>query len=619
MSIVKLPFDTLSGIKNETMDGDSMVLELLAPFATHYELNSINRFNNVSATVRFCDRHIHRLKGGADSGIKTDLCLAVAMVDTLKLMSESGYFRHSGCVKRVCTPSMYAIFTIVRDLVSDYWAYLLESGTEFSEMSRGAKKVRFETASSMASLWDTMASDVWRAPGFAIRIDTEHNLGHILYTGERRADADYSRDFSKACFEVVMDLTTGMEVDTLVWNPIKRSYDPRGQINDPVMVRVAEGWFEAERDQVESSDGFVKVSDNDYVLRELCTEAFDLTTGSSVYVHTDFLGDRVLQYCDYHDRYELGESEDDFSRYYDSDGDYLTMCSSTALNMVHDGDMLVCDGCGSYFMGHGRYCHDCRDTHGAINSYSYKPTPIMHGEGDRFFGFELEVDNEDRSGCGEELAEAIENLYGDSLLYCKSDGSLNDGVEIVSHPMTLEYLYGMDLESLEDMIESNSLYAESTCGFHVHVNRDSFGDSVTEQEMNIAKLIHLCDRMQSDLFKWSNRNRDELERWATFSSVGLDCDDDEDECSGKYEDLRRNVGRYRAINIMNRSTVEFRLWASSCEPDTIRGYVELTNALAQCAIDMSVKDVCEIDRDGFVEKILSYAVDEHVMKLAMGV
>lgn len=58
-----------------------------------------------------------------------------------------------------------------------------------------------------------------------------------------------------------------------------------------------------------------------------------------------------------------------------------------------------------------------------IEDYSYKPIPNFCGDGLRYF---------------EELL-SIANAEGQDHLYIKHDGSLDDGFELVTHPMTLDY------------------------------------------------------------------------------------------------------------------------------------------------------------------------------------
>ena len=88
-------------------------------------------------------------------------------------------------------------------------------------------------------------------------------------------------------------------------------------------------------------------------------------------------------------------------------------------------------------------CYDCHTytrRNKMIEDYYYKREPLFRGNGSRYFGVELEID-----GAGEDNASAgqimeIANGNGVENLYCKHDGSLDDGFEMVTHPMTLEYI-----------------------------------------------------------------------------------------------------------------------------------------------------------------------------------
>lgn len=125
------------------------------------------------------------------------------------------------------------------------------------------------------------------------------------------------------------------------------------------------------------------------------------------------------------------------------------------------------------------YCSDCRDRllSDEIHSYNYKPDPIFYGDGPRYFGVELEID------CGgEDLDSAGKLLFignrEQELIYCKHDGSLDDGFEIVTHPMSLDWhLHQMPWEAiLNKAVQMGYLsHRANTCGLHVHVSRDAFG------------------------------------------------------------------------------------------------------------------------------------------------
>lgn len=99
----------------------------------------------------------------------------------------------------------------------------------------------------------------------------------------------------------------------------------------------------------------------------------------------------------------------------------------------------ICDRCGRLLQNNEAYyesddddntlCYDCYHSNSrgrAIRDYYYKPAPIFYGKGPRFFGVELEVD-----GAGEDNVNARKVLdianREHITLYCKHDGSLDDG------------------------------------------------------------------------------------------------------------------------------------------------------------------------------------------------
>lgn len=114
------------------------------------------------------------------------------------------------------------------------------------------------------------------------------------------------------------------------------------------------------------------------------------------------------------------------------------------------------------------YCCNCYDDiyDDEIEDYSYKPDPIFYGNGERFFGVELEVDC---GGKDNENARILKDMvnYRQEHIYIKSDGSIDDGFEIVSHPMTLDYhMNEMDWETVlhEAVKMGYKSHQTSTCG-----------------------------------------------------------------------------------------------------------------------------------------------------------
>lgn len=114
--------------------------------------------------------------------------------------------------------------------------------------------------------------------------------------------------------------------------------------------------------------------------------------------------------------------------------EYYTTCSRCE-RVIHRDDAYYDDDDDE------PYCSDCYNrcsSNSVIHDYYYKPIPKFYGYNGRYFGVELEVDDAgEDDGCDESVIN-ITNA-SDEHIYCKHDGSLDNGFEIVTHPMTLDY------------------------------------------------------------------------------------------------------------------------------------------------------------------------------------
>jgi hypothetical protein len=129
----------------------------------------------------------------------------------------------------------------------------------------------------------------------------------------------------------------------------------------------------------------------------------------------------------------------------------------------------------------------------SINSYGYHPTPRFWDFVDGnttvsinsrvtkvkpFVGIELETEDKDNNG---------NNLHNDAryvsdltngLIYVKDDCSLRNGFEMVSHPMSLDFVHN-DTESIRSGLsylrkKGYRAWTTSNCGQHIHVSKNSF-------------------------------------------------------------------------------------------------------------------------------------------------
>lgn len=246
------------------------------------------------------------------------------------------------------------------------------------------------------------------------------------------------------------------------------------------------------------------------------------------------------------------------------------------------------------------YCSHCFGEAGlhGINAYHYKPRPIFYGEAQRFFGVELEID-----GAGEDDDKAdriieIANINSLEHIYCKHDGSLNDGFEIVTHPMTLKYhQQEMPWKSVltEAIRMGYTSHQAGTCGLHVHVNRDSFGKTVEEQEACIARILYFFERHWEELLKFSRRSQRQLERWATrygYKEQPKEILDHAKKGGGG--------GRYSSVNLLNEGTIEFRIFRGTLKYNTLIATLQLVERICSVATVMSDDQIKDMPWTTFV-------------------
>ena len=268
--------------------------------------------------------------------------------------------------------------------------------------------------------------------------------------------------------------------------------------------------------------------------------------------------------------------------------DHYRRCEGCG-RIVHDDDML--------WHGDDPYCACCYDRiDHDIEDYGYKPEPIFYGEGSRYFGVELEIDG---AGKDDENAHKIKDQtnYREEHIYCKSDGSLDDGFEIVTHPMTLDYhMNSMDWADV--MHEAVRLgyrsHMTSTCGLHIHVNRDAFGETHEEQERIIERILYFTELHWNELFVFSRRSAYSMNRWAARYGI---------EKTGKEildKAKKGNTGRYAAINLCPVHTIEFRLFRGTLKLNTLLATLQLVNKICDTAIYLSEEEITEQSWRDFV-------------------
>lgn len=368
-----------------------------------------------------------------------------------------------------------------------------------------------------------------------------------------------------------------------------------------------------------------------------CTENVIETSDGEFYCN-DYVAEAGYEYCDncdtWHPEDEMNEvkirygykrvcrecCENDNDFYFCEDcnewfhEDYrssVEVDGKTICSDCYDRNYVTCDECGEVILYDDAYevdddnylCADCAEKRKNVKCYSYKPAPNCkrkeHGEPvefympeeckDLLFGVELEIDwGDNKYECADKLCKTHEDIY------IKKDGSLSDdsGMEIVTHPCTLEYhMDDLGWDSICSIAKRFGYRSHDTrcCGMHIHVGKAQLGDNDKERENTIAKIVMLVDRHWEQMRVFSRRTRSQLEEWATAPDLHFErlrpCEKHAIEIALKHKEH----SRYTAVNRTNRNTIEFRLFNGSLKPDTIIAALQLVSNICLYAKNNSVQ------------------------------
>ncbi|MDE6833111.1 MAG: zinc-binding protein [Ruminococcus sp.] len=286
------------------------------------------------------------------------------------------------------------------------------------------------------------------------------------------------------------------------------------------------------------------------------------------------------------------ESDDNICLCADCYNDYYRRCENCN-NIIHDNDvnwhnnLPYCNG-----------CYDVIDSDYEIEDYCYKPDPIFYGKNYLYFGVELEIDKGGKGGENDRTLKDIANVRNEHI-YIKSDGSIDDGFEIVSHPMNLDYHMNiMDWESVlyESVGMGYKSHDTSTCGLHIHVNRDAFGKNQSEQEEIISRVLFFVKKHWNEIFRFIRRTESNMNRW----SCRLGMEKSGEEILDKAKDC---CNRYVAVNLRNYSTIEFRLFRGTLRYNTFIATLQFVSEICRVALTMSEKEIDGMSWSEFVRSV----------------
>ena len=289
---------------------------------------------------------------------------------------------------------------------------------------------------------------------------------------------------------------------------------------------------------------------------------------------------------------------------------YFSACRRCIENTAHQ-----CENCGGWFSNeihfhdNNQTCDRCYYSGEIIHNYSFKPKAAPRKIGDEstelLFGVENEIelkyDYSDRSEYEEGevnyeivtesgtfgvdykryVAYHIDNAIP-GFFYQKSDGSIDYGMEVVSHPATLQFWRSQkeNIEKLFKFLRDEGCAGDeaNTVGMHIHVSRNgmkrahqnSFAAFVYSHRNKIETLAGRESNRFTKMIRLPNSAADS-EETDRFERVVIDNDD-----------------RYSAVNWRNKNTVELRMFQSTLWTRNFIANIEFAHALYHFTIDKTV-------------------------------
>lgn len=192
-------------------------------------------------------------------------------------------------------------------------------------------------------------------------------------------------------------------------------------------------------------------------------------------------------------------------------------------------------------------------------------------------GFELETENTQETTGRIDYCQQLDNIFN-GFVHFEEDGSLHNGVEIISQPFTLRYLREHENMIKEGLQKARDLgytsHNNGRCGLHFHINRKYFGDNNNE---DVNKLNLFFETYKDNVIKFSRRE--------TFSYCHFISDEkhltDLQRLSTKMLNYYKDDTRYYVVNNENSRTIEIRIMRGTLAFTTFMASAEFIFNLAR--------------------------------------
>lgn len=301
-----------------------------------------------------------------------------------------------------------------------------------------------------------------------------------------------------------------------------------------------------------------------------------------------------------------------------NDHKHKKICKSCRTKLT----LYTCSRCGAKYIQNNKrdnyednYCYSCKIIKENVKSYSYKPRPKFMSCGRKdeklWMGVEIEFQNEKNKfdkiknvddnneyyvSLLSKASYLIQNDDEHEIFYQKHDGSIGDGIEMVSEPLTLNYWHKnansiskLFLELIQNNCRSDTA---NKCGMHVHITK-----ALSREQ--IASLVYFINKYKPLVEKIAGRKSNHYSQYMPVKP---------------YNEIRsfRDIiayadprDRYSAINLRNENTIEYRIFQSVLDPCSFYKNIEFVHASYNYVKNITLEEL--ISKNcwyNFVEKFI---------------
>ena len=244
-----------------------------------------------------------------------------------------------------------------------------------------------------------------------------------------------------------------------------------------------------------------------------------------------------------------------------------------------------------------------------VRNYSFKPAwkfyhhktePKSPSPGTLFMGMELETSFRRRSNAGSwtsnfpaMMMELVDvHAAPDNFIFGKQDGSIENGVEFVTHPFTFKWAEkNFPFEWVDSLVSKyGAIESSNSCGAHIHVSRKSFTPS------HLWKFVALHTEMTTLLGIYGRRGANHSygnltdTYFAQMKDKGRKLAYVRGGADQVAMDFGLNLGR-TGLNLSPQDTMELRYPAGATSSTLVKTNIELAQALFDFTKEVSIKHI----------------------------